>query len=142
MVRKFDETGMANTANRKSILIADDDPTIRDLYKSELEKGGYIVFEAVDGVSALQVIRDRRPDLVLLDVMMPGKSGLDVLAEMKQDPAIAGTSVFILSVLGDTDDKARGLSLGADRYIAKAETIPGKVIKEVDDFFRSQSKNA
>lgn len=121
------------------IVIAEDDPIIRNLYKEELEKGGYIVKVAQDGVEALEVLKENKADLLLLDIMMPRKSGLDVLAEMKQDQALLNIPVFILSALGDADDKARGLALGAARYIAKAETIPGKVIQEVNDFFASQT---
>ena len=131
---------MVQNIGHKTILIADDDPTIRELYSSELEKGGYIIEQASDGVEALEILKQNKPDLILLDIMMPRKSGLDVLSEIKQDPSLMNIPIFILSALGDTDDKARGLSLGATRYIAKAETIPGKVIQEVDDFFESQAE--
>jgi len=124
----------------KYILIAEDDPTVRELYRAELEKGGYVVDEAVDGVEALEKIAEKKPDLILLDIMMPRKSGLDVLSEIKQNQDLMNVPVFILSALGDPDDKARGLSLGAVKYIAKAETIPGKVIQEVNDFFGSKSE--
>lgn len=133
---------MDNTqnTNRKTILIADDDPTIRDLYCVELEKGGYIIKQASDGLEVLEIVKQKKPDLILLDIMMPRKSGLDVLADLKQDPNLMNIPVFILSVLSETDDKARGLALGAIKYIAKAETIPGKVIQEVDDFFKNQTE--
>ena len=123
----------------QTIIIAEDDPIIRSLYKEELEKGGYIVKVAQDGIEALEILKENKADLLLLDIMMPRKSGLDVLAEMKQDQTLLNIPVFILSALGDADDKARGLALGAARYIAKAETIPGKVIQEVNDFFASQN---
>ena len=131
---------MAQNTGHKIILIADDDPTIRELYSSELEKGGYIIQLASDGVEALELIQQNKPDLILLDIMMPRKSGLDVLSELKQNSSLMNIPIFVLSALGDTDDKARGLALGALRYIAKAETIPGKVIQEVDDFFAGQSE--
>lgn len=132
---------MENTTQLKTILIAEDDPIIRDLYSEELQKGGYIVKTASDGVEAMESIRSSHPDLVLLDIMMPRKSGLDVLAEMKNDETIMNIPVFVLSALGDADDKARGLNLGAVRYIAKAETIPGKVIEAVNQFFAEAKKN-
>lgn len=131
---------MAKNTGHKTILIVDDDPTIRELYTTELEKGGYVIQQASDGVEALDIINQNKPDLIMLDIMMPRKSGLDVLAEIKQNPKLLDIPIFILSVLGDTDDKARGLALGATRYIAKAETIPGKVIQEVDNFFESQDE--
>lgn len=133
---------MDNTQNinRKTILIADDDSTIRDLYCVELEKGGYIIKQASDGVEALEIAKQSTPDLILLDIMMPRKSGLDVLSDLKQDPNLMNIPIFILSALGEADDRARGLALGAIRYIAKAETIPGKVIQEVDDFFKNQAE--
>lgn len=126
--------------NRKIILIADDDSTIRGLYGDELIKGGYVVEYAADGVETLEKIQNKKPDLILLDIMMPQKSGLDVLSELKQNPEWQNIPVFVLSALGDTDDKARGLSLGALKYIAKSETIPGKVIQEVNSFFEGQTK--
>lgn len=128
---------MVKIQNKKTILIAEDDPVVVDLYKDELEKGGYHVLTAKDGVEALEMLRKNLVDLLLLDIMMPEKSGLDVLSEMKADPKTASIPVFILSVLGAADDRARGLALGAARYIAKVETIPGKVIQEVEDFFKS-----
>ena len=126
---------MPTTIGPKNILIAEDDPIIRNLYSEELQKGGYVVKLAFDGVEAMESMRNSRPDLVLLDIMMPRKSGLDVLAEMKSDENLLNIPVFVLSALGDADDKARGLTLGAIRYIAKSETIPGKVIEEVNQFF-------
>ena len=100
----------------QTILVVDDEPRIVDLVTTILETHGYRVIEAPDGDAALVALREHLPDLVLLDVMLPGQDGFTVLKEIR---AISNVPVIMLTVQASEADKVRGLELGADDYIAK-----------------------
>ncbi|WP_414545549.1 PAS domain S-box protein [Nostoc sp. CCY0012] len=102
--------------NRKTILIVDDDINIRELLRQQLENEGYNVREAKNGMNAIQQIKIARPDLILLDVMMPQISGFDVAAVLKNDPLTADIPIIILSII---ENKERGYHIGIDRYLTK-----------------------
>jgi CheY-like chemotaxis protein len=99
-----------------TILVVDDDDSIRSLLQQELSDVGYIIEEARDGKMALESIRKKRPDLVILDVMMPEINGFDVAAILKNDPQTMDIPIIILSIV---QDKARGFRIGVDRYLTK-----------------------
>lgn len=101
------------------VLAVDDDPVIQRLLEVNLEMEGYEVVLANDGADALEKARATRPDLVLLDVMMPNKDGWQVCAEMKADPDLAHIPVIFLSARAQDADVERGTSIGADAYITK-----------------------
>lgn len=101
------------------VLIADDEPNIVISLEFLMKREGYQVSVARDGQQALDAIRRLRPDVVLLDVMMPIKSGLEVLQAVRADEAIAGTRILMLTAKGRTTDAAKGLALGADAYMTK-----------------------
>ena len=98
------------------ILIADDEPHVRTLLRQELESAGYTIVEAPDGHEALRLARDKRPDLIILDVMMPGLDGFDVTRVLKNDADTAGIPIMILSII---EDKDKGYKLGVDSYLTK-----------------------
>ena len=100
----------------KSILIVEDDNNIADLLRLYLEKEGYQATIAADGTQGIDLYRKLRPDLVLLDVMMPGVDGWGVLRAIRQD---SQTPVIMLTAKGETTDKVSGLKQGADDYITK-----------------------
>ena len=100
----------------KSILIVEDDNNIADLLRLSLEKEGYQATIAADGTQGIDLYRKLRPDLVLLDVMMPGVDGWGVLRTIRQD---SQTPVIMLTAKGETTDKVAGLKQGADDYITK-----------------------
>jgi len=103
----------------EKILIADDEPNIVVSLEYLLQREGYEVHVARDGEAALAAIARERPALVLLDVMMPGKSGFEVCASVRADPALAGTRILMLSAKGRDTDLAKGMALGADAYMTK-----------------------
>ena len=100
----------------KSILIVEDDNNIADLLRLYLEKEGYQATIAADGTQGIDLYRKLRPDLVLLDVMMPGVDGWGVLRAIRQD---SQTPVIMLTAKGETNDKVQGLKQGADDYLTK-----------------------
>jgi DNA-binding response OmpR family regulator len=101
------------------ILIADDEPHIVAALEFLLVHSGYEVDVARNGDEALAQIRSGRPDLVLLDVMMPARSGYEVCREVRATPELAGTKVVMLSAKGAQGDVGRGMEAGADLYITK-----------------------
>ena len=101
------------------VLIADDEPNIVVSLEYLLKRAGYTVLVARDGQEAIDTIRRERPALVLLDVMMPKKSGHEVCAELRADEALRGTLVLMLSAKGRDTDVDKGLGVGADAYMTK-----------------------
>jgi PAS domain S-box-containing protein len=102
--------------SRKTILVVDDDANIRELLRQQLENEGYNVREAKDGMDAIHQIKSARPDLILLDVMMPQINGFDVAAVLKNDPETENIPIIILSIV---ENKERGYHIGIDRYLTK-----------------------
>ena len=98
------------------ILIADDEAEIRDLLRLYLEKDGYEVLEAADGLETMERVKKEEPDLLLLDIMMPGLDGYRVLRNVRENSNIP---VIMLSAKGTNTDKILGLDLGADDYLTK-----------------------
>ena len=101
------------------VLIVEDEPDIRDLLAWHLEREGYRVARSGDGAQALREIASQPPDLVLLDLMLPGVSGLEICRRLRQDPATAALPVIMLTAKGDEVDRVVGLEVGADDYIVK-----------------------
>jgi len=101
------------------ILVVDDDADILKLARGYLEQDGFSVAEARDGPSALELIRRSRPDLVVLDLMIPGLDGFGVLRTLRADRALAPIPVILLTARLDESDKVLGLELGADDYVTK-----------------------
>ncbi|HVT84895.1 MAG TPA: GAF domain-containing protein [Chitinophagaceae bacterium] len=99
-----------------TILVVDDDESIRSLLQQELSDAGYLIEEASNGKEALESIRRNRPDLIILDVMMPEINGFDVAAILKNDPQTMDIPIIVLSIV---QDKARGFRIGVDRYLTK-----------------------
>jgi len=99
-----------------TILVVDDDDSIRSLLEQELSEAGYLIEQATNGKHALECIRKNRPDLIILDVMMPEMNGFDVAAILKNDPQTMDIPIIILSIV---QDKARGFRIGVDRYLTK-----------------------
>ena len=102
-----------------TILVVDDDPEIVTLLATRLGKRGYKVATASDGTSALQLAKRDRPDLVLLDVMMPGKSGWEVARALKQDPDMAGTKIVMVTAIGERTNEITAPIYGADAHVDK-----------------------
>ena len=101
------------------ILIVDDEPNILISLEFLMKREGYDVLLARDGNEALAAIASERPDLVLLDVMMPGKTGFEVCQAVRADPTLAGTRILLLTAKGRETDIAKGLALGANGYMTK-----------------------
>lgn len=109
------------------ILVVDDEETIREVVRRYLERDGYTVREAGDGYQALDIIRETPPDLIVLDLMLPGIDGLTLTQRLRQDHPIP---IIMLTAKGEASDRIRGLDLGADDYITKPFS-PQEVVSRV-----------
>jgi DNA-binding response OmpR family regulator len=112
------------------VLIVEDEPDISSLLAFHLEREGYQVSQSPNGLDALQQVRARPPDLVLLDLMLPGIGGLEVCRRLRQDPATAALPVVMLTAKREEVDRVLGLELGADDYIVKPFS-PKEVVARV-----------
>ena len=122
---------------RGSVLVVDDEPTITEVVSRYLERAGYATFAAADGPEALQRAERERPDLVVLDLMLPGMDGLEVMRRMRE-PRAGGDrrlSVILLTAKGEPTDRVVGLRLGADDYVVKPFS-PAELVARVDAVLR------
>ncbi|MHB1096714.1 MAG: response regulator [Gemmatimonadaceae bacterium] len=110
---------MTETKPRERILVVDDEPDIVALVVYHLAKDGYRVSSASSGSEALATARRERPSLIVLDLMLPGLSGFEVLEQLRADEAMAGIAVLMLTARKEEPDRIKGLSLGADDYLTK-----------------------
>ena len=115
----------------KNILIVEDDRFLRELIARKLVKEDFNISEAIDGEEGIKKIKGEKPDLVLLDLILPGIDGFEVMSKMREDPSITRIPVIILSNLGQREDVERGLKLGAVDYLIKAHFTPGEIIEKI-----------
>ncbi|MBI2853389.1 MAG: response regulator [Chloroflexi bacterium] len=105
---------------RKKILLADDEDTVRSLIAATIrDDSQYVLLEARDGKEALEIARREKPDLILLDIVMPGLTGFDVCQQLKSDPATKSISIVLLTALSQESDRETGRRAGADGYFSK-----------------------
>jgi len=117
------------------VLIVEDEADIRELMRYNLEREGFVVDEAGDGAQALERIRRRAPDLLLLDLMLPGTPGLEICRQMRQGHDTATLPILILTAKGTEVDKVLGLEMGADDYVVKPFS-PREVVARVKALLR------
>lgn len=103
----------------RTILIADDEAALRALVRVTLDTGRFAIIEATDGVEALRLARETKPDLVFLDWAMPGLSGLEVCRQLRADPATRGLTIVMLTARAQEFDRAAAMDVGVDAYITK-----------------------
>jgi len=121
------------------ILLIEDDALLIRMYQKKLELDGYTVVIATDGQSGLELIKQEKPDLVLLDVMLPKLNGFEVLGQVKQDETIKNTPIILLTNLGNSEaDIQKGLELGAVAYLIKSKIVPANVVAKVKEILKAK----
>jgi two-component system, OmpR family, response regulator ResD len=125
---------VAQPRSGRTVLVVDDEPTIAEVVSRYLERAGYETATAGDGLEALRLAADRRPDLIVLDVMLPGLGGLEVLRRLGEADG-PRTPVILLTAKGEQDDKLVGLRDGADDYVVKPFS-PRELVARVDAVLR------
>lgn len=115
----------------KSILLIEDDPFLVDLYTTKFKEIGFEVEVATNGQEGLRKMKVKKPDILLLDIVLPAINGWEILGEMKKDEGLKDLKVVILSNLTSKEEVGRGLKLGADKYLIKSHYTPSEVVKEI-----------
>jgi len=128
-------------AKVKRILIADDEPDILEIVGYNLTKEGYEVFTAKDGNEAIEQAKKLNPDLIILDIMMPKKTGTEVCAILRTQPMFEKTMIIFLTALSDEASQIKGLEIGADDYVNKPIS-PKVLISRVNALFRRANNHA
>ena len=117
---------MANT-----IFIIEDDKFLRELIVRKLNEEGFDVSEAIDGEEGIKEIKEKKPDLILLDLILPGIDGFEVLSQIKSDSELSSIPVIIISNLGQKEDIEKGMKLGAVDYLIKAHFDPNEIVEKI-----------
>jgi CheY-like chemotaxis protein len=120
----------------KTILVIEDDKFLRELIIKKLIKENYNVVEVEDGEEGIEKIKKTKPDLILLDLILPGIDGFEVLSRIKEYPDLAKIPVIVLSNLGQRDDIEKAIKLGANDYLVKAHFTPNEIIEKIKDLLR------
>jgi two-component system alkaline phosphatase synthesis response regulator PhoP len=126
-------------SGKKKILIADDEQDILEILEYNLQSEGYTVIKAKDGLEALELARKNQPDLIILDVMMPHKNGMEVCQILRGQPEFFDTLILMLTALSDESSHVKGLEYGADDYINKP-IRPKLLISRINALFRRSSR--
>ncbi len=116
---------------KKTVLVVEDDKYLREVLVEKLKKEGFDVIEAVDGEAGLASTAKKKPDIVVLDIILPLMNGFDYLEAKGKDTVIRDIPVIILSNLGQKEDVERGMKLGAKDYIVKAHFTPNDLIVKI-----------
>lgn len=117
--------------NKKKILVVEDDGMISSMYKTKFAADGFEVSIADNGVIGLELAKKEKPDIIMLDVILPRLDGFSVLEEIKKDPATKNIPVIMLTNLGTDEDRVKGEKMGALDYLVKASLTPGQVSEKI-----------
>jgi DNA-binding response OmpR family regulator len=121
---------------KKKILIVEDDQMIASMYKTKFEADGFECLMAGEGPSGLEMVKTEKPDLVMLDIMLPQLDGFSILKAIKNDNETKNTPVIMLTNLGTEEDKAKGQKMGAIDYLVKASLTPAEISKKIKDYLK------
>lgn len=123
----------------QKIVLIEDDEILSKVLASELGDAGFEVSQAFDGEAGLALVIAEKPDLVLLDCILPKKHGFVVLEELKKSPVTQNIPVIMLTLLGEDEDIKKGLRLGANDYLVKSSHAVGEIVDKVKNFFVQES---
>ncbi len=126
---------------KNNILIVEDEHDIREIYAEVLSSTGYKVSQAPDGETGMQKIKNENWDLLLLDIMLPGKDGLKILKDMKDNPDLKKGPVIALTNLNSENIIQEAFSSGADGYLIKSEITPDKIADEISKVLVKEEEN-
>tara|TARA_Y100000031_G_scaffold150898_2_gene191133 strand:+ start:50932 stop:51330 length:399 start_codon:yes stop_codon:yes gene_type:complete len=123
---------------KRSVFIIDDDKFLLDMYALKFNELGFDVLTALSSEDALNLLKESKPDAILLDIVMPGMDGLEFLKKVKEDHVAESSLIIVLSNLGQESDIDQAKQIGADGYIVKASATPGEIVKKVTEYLEKQ----
>ncbi len=123
----------------KNILLVEDEPLLGNLLRQRLEREGFTVFHARDGAQGLEYLKENKPDLILLDIILPKVSGFEFMERVQSDAEYSKPPIVIISNLGQDTDLERGQALGAIGYFVKARVSMEELVEKVRDFLVSET---
>ncbi len=115
----------------KTVLLIEDDIFLSQLLSNRLQKAGIGVTKVFDGEAAIEILKTTKPDLILLDIILPKKSGFEIMEEINDNPMLKGGHIIIVSNLGQDADMARGKALGASEYLIKAQISIDDLVEKI-----------
>lgn len=118
-------------ANGAKIIIVDDDMMLREMYEARLKEEGFVILSATDGEEAMEKIVKEKPDVILLDIMMPKINGIDVMKKLRENEATANIPIILLTALIREIDKIKGMMKEHDSYLIKSEIMPAQVVEKI-----------
>jgi len=121
---------------KNRVLIVEDDQMIASMYKTKFEADGFECLMASDGPKGLEMAKKEKPDLVMLDVMLPQLDGFSILKEIKGDSKTKNIPVIMLTNLGTEEDKTKGQKMGAIDYLVKASLTPAEISKKIKEYLK------
>ena len=136
MLQNKDATVPLGAIKGTQVLVIEDDPFLSKAYKVKFDHEGITTAFALDGESGLAKVKELKPQLILLDIMLPKKNGFDLLADKNKDPSIKDIPTIILSNLGQEDDMTRGKALGAVDYVVKTSMKIQDVVVKVRQYIK------
>jgi len=131
MAKKILNSKSQGSSSKNKILIIEDDRFLRELITRKLLDEGFAIIEAVDGEEGIKKVKEEKPDLILLDLILPSIDGFEVLSQIKKEENLKSIPVIILSNLGQKEEVEKGLKLGAIDYLIKAHFTPGEIIEKI-----------
>ncbi len=125
----------------KKILIIEDDQSLYNVYSAELKLRGYEVSSCIDGDTAMDAIEENSPDLILLDIILPGRNGLEILEEIKSRDEYEDIKIIMVTNYGNNENVRKALELGAEDYVLKYNIVPSELSKKVAAIFGEETES-
>lgn len=119
------------------VALIEDDPLIAEMYTTKFTKEGYDIKHAADGAAGLEMVKQEKPDIILLDIIMPKMDGFQVLTELRKEAAFKDTPVIMLTNLGQEEDVQKGRALGATDYFIKTNFTPAAIVDKVKGILKA-----
>lgn len=123
----------------KKLLLIEDEQYLFEMYKMKLEQEGYEVVAALDGEEGMKVAQKEKPDLILLDLVLPKMNGYEFLKKIRQDPKLKKIKIYILSNLGQDEEIDQGFKDGADGFMLKTNLTPGQLMENIKKIFAGKT---
>jgi DNA-binding response OmpR family regulator len=125
----------------KKILIVEDEKTLADMYKDKLDSGHFKVFLRYSAEEAIRFLKKNKPDLVLLDILLPRESGIDLLKKIREEEEYENLRVIIFSNYDNPEARKKSVFLGVEEYLIKTQFTPRQLLEEVNNFFKKEKNN-